>query len=295
MRIPEYEAYHETKPHGDPRFPYTTYPCSIPLDFPSVPLHWHEEMEIIYIKKGQGIVSVDLKPIRVKAGDLALILPGHLHSIQSWRLETMEYENIIFRMDLLLSRRSDLCGQDFWEPLFAQELSLPLCVTPEMDFYQELVSCIDQADEVCKTFPPAYPFAIKGCLFRFFYLLFAHHCQRRSLPGKDRLRSLDKLKQTITYIDQHYREKITVADISAFLNISASHFMKYFKKTTGSSFIAYLNDYRLTMASRMLLTSSASILEVAQETGFENLSYFNRLFKEKYRLTPSQYRRQAKR
>lgn len=294
MHIPEYEAYHEKKVHGDPAFPYTTYPCSIPLDFPCVPLHWHEEMELVYIKKGQGMVNVDLTPVQVSAGDLVIILPGHLHAIQSWKQETMEYENIIFQVSLLLSPHEDLCSHDFLDPLLLGTLSVPTCVTPALKHYRELVSCIDQADEICKTFPPAYPFAIKSCLFQFFYLLFAHHSRRASLPSAGTQRSLDKTKQTVKYIEEHYREKISVADIASFLNISASHFMKYFKKTMGSSFVAYLNDYRLTMASRLLVTSSDPILEVAQETGFDNLSYFNRLFKEKYKTTPSRYRRQAR-
>ena len=59
MNILEYENYQEKVLHGNPLFPYITYLCSIPLDFAYVPLHWHDEMEIIYIKKGRGIITVD--------------------------------------------------------------------------------------------------------------------------------------------------------------------------------------------------------------------------------------------
>ncbi len=51
MNILEYENYQEKKSHGSESFPYITYPCSIPLDFERVPAHWHDETEIIYIKK----------------------------------------------------------------------------------------------------------------------------------------------------------------------------------------------------------------------------------------------------
>lgn len=54
MNINEYQNYHETKAHTSAEFPYNTYLCSIPLDFPGVPLHWHDEMELVVIKKGQG-------------------------------------------------------------------------------------------------------------------------------------------------------------------------------------------------------------------------------------------------
>ena len=59
----------------------------------------------------------------------------------------------------------------------------------------------------------------------------------------------------------------------------------------GTSFIEYLNEYRLTMASRLLLSSDASILDIANEVGFDNLSYFNRLFKKRFLTTPSNYRK----
>ena len=67
MNILEYENYQEKITHSDPDFPYITYPCSIPLDFPHVPLHWHDEMEFIYIKKGSGIVTVDFTQYVVDA------------------------------------------------------------------------------------------------------------------------------------------------------------------------------------------------------------------------------------
>jgi AraC-like DNA-binding protein len=67
--------------------------------------------------------------------------------------------------------------------------------------------------------------------------------------------------------------------------------MRYFKETMGTSFVDYLKEYRLTMAARLLLSSDSSILAIASEVGFDNLSYFNRSFKKQYKVTPSQYRR----
>ncbi len=86
-------------------------------------------------------------------------------------------------------------------------------------------------------------------------------------------------------------EKITIADVASEIGVSPSHFMKYFKNTMGTSFIDYLNEYRLSMASRLLLSSDVSILDIANEAGFDNLSYFNRLFKKRFGITPSNYRK----
>lgn len=289
MNIQEYENYHEKKSHGSPTFPYTTYLCSIPLDFSSVPLHWHEEMEIIYIKKGQGMIMVDLENHPVSAGTLVLILPKQLHAIGQYEDFSMEYENIIFHPDILFSKKSDDCSSDFLLPLFTNMISLPTLITPELPNYEMLAKCIDGADEICKTYPKAFQFAIKSQLFSFFFLLFSTCADMANLPKNKR--SLDKMKQIIKYIECNYMEKITIADIASEIGVSSSHFMKFFKNTMGTSFIDYLNEYRLAMASRLLLSSDASVLDIANEVGFDNLSYFNRLFKKRFGLAPTNYRK----
>ena len=109
MNITEYQNYHETKTHTSAEFPYNTYLCSIPLDFKHVPLHWHEEVELIVIKKGSGSVSVNFRQETVTAGDIILILPGQLHAIQQKPGFAMEYENIIFKQEILVTDSCDLC------------------------------------------------------------------------------------------------------------------------------------------------------------------------------------------
>ena len=130
MNILEYENYQEKIPHGNPLFPYITYPCSIPLDFSRVPLHWHDEMEIIYIKKGTGAITVDFKSYVVTEGTIALILPGRLHSIEQYMQESMEYENIIFHPGILISKKTDTSNTEFLAPLLSGVLSVPLLYQP---------------------------------------------------------------------------------------------------------------------------------------------------------------------
>ena len=130
MNILEYENYHETITHGDIIFPYNTYLCSIPLDFPRVPLHWHDELELIYIKKGMGRITVDFREYKVKGPTLALILPGQLHSIDQLEDAFMEYENIIFNPSMLIPRQNDVTATDFLLPLMSGKVTVPTIFTP---------------------------------------------------------------------------------------------------------------------------------------------------------------------
>ena len=288
MNILEYENYQEKKTHFDASFPYNTYLCCIPQDFLSVPLHWHIEMEISYIKKGCGAVSIDLSSSLVKEGDIILIAPGQLHSISQQEDIRMEYENILFDLSMLEAKGNDSCTADFFAPLRHSHVLAKNIYSFGEPKYEKISYWLDQADEICKTFPHAYQLHIKSCLFALFYELFSDW-QIASAPKRP-LNSLEKLKIIIKYVENHYQDRITIEAIASFCDYSQSHFMKYFKQAMGVSFIEYLNDYRLTMAARLLLASDSSILSISQEVGFENLSHFNRSFKKKYNMTPSAYR-----
>lgn len=288
MYIQNYETYQETKTHFDADFPYNTYPCCIPQDFPSVPLHWHLQMEIIYVKKGRGTVSIDLTAENVQAGDIILIAPGQLHGIFQFENDRMEYENILFDLTMLMAKNKDLCTADFFEPLQLTYVPAKNIYTSADPAYRRIACHLDRADEICRTFPPAYQLAIKGCLFSLFYELFSDW-QGSAAQPKSR-RPLEKLKQILKYVEQNYQKRITIEEISSYSDYSPSHFMKYFKNAMGMSFIEYVNDYRLMTAARMLLSCDDTILAIAGEIGFDNLSHFNRCFKKKFGKTPSAYR-----
>lgn len=289
MNLTDYEYTQETKAHGSQSFPFNIYPCSIPLDFSAVPLHWHSDMEIIYIKKGQGQVVVDLTSYPVRAGEIVLVSPGRLHSIAQQNGCAMEYENIIFQLELLLSAAGDLCGEQFFLPLLYGQVSLPVHLTARHSCYHKAARLLDEIDRFSACKEPISALGIKGKLFELFYLLF-QNCAPAPLPKRP-LKSLETLKTILTHVKNHYQKTLTVADLAQVCGFSCSHFMKFFKKHMGTSFIEYLNDYRLTMAAQMLLASAEPIVVVAGASGFENLSYFNRLFKRKYKMTPSEYRK----
>lgn len=289
MNILEYENYQEKKSHGNPHFPYNTYLCSIPLDFPQVPLHWHDELEFIYVKKGRGVITIDFLTYPAAAGTIALILPGQLHAIAQYEQETMEYENIIFHPDILISRKTDVCSTDFLSPLFSGARFVPPLYPPDAPHYHEIAACLDANDQICRTMPHGYELFLKSQLFQLFFTL-TSRCAR-SVPTEKNPQALEKIKRILKYVENHYMHKITIAAIAEEAGLSASYFMKYFKHMMGTSFIDYLNDYRLTMASRLLLSSDSSILAIAAETGYENLSYFNRAFKKKFQMTPREYRK----
>lgn len=291
MNLTEYQNYHEDKKHTLTEFPYNLYPCSIPLDFTFVPLHWHSELEIIVIKKGSGIISVDFQRQTVTSGDIIFILPGRLHSIEQDGTNSMEYENIILQPELLITGEDDLCAERFIHPLMNNQLHTETFFSPSLPYYAQLSECIRQLDFVCSLKKEGWQLAVKGCLFQFLFLLITNRAvSENSSPVGEK--SLEKMKTILKYVEDHYKEHLTIEDMAELTFYSKSHFMKFFKSHMGTGFIDYLNDYRLVMAERLLRSSDNSVLEIAVQSGFDNLSYFNRIFKRKYGTSPGKYRKQ---
>ena len=289
MNTIDYKNYEEKKEHGSPLFPYNTYLCSIPLDFQEVPTHWHNEIEIIYVKKGSGTIYVDFVRYDVSAPAIFFIRPGQLHAILQFRNQTMEYENIIFHPKIFEEANSDAINQNYIWPILHGAYSIPVLFTPDCSDYELIAAPIDACDEICKTKPAGYEIFIKSQLF----LLLYHFIDRYQdiVSDKKNQKKLDKIKPVLKYVENNYNTKITIAEIAETAGFSEAHFMRFFKETLGIPFVTYLNDYRLTMAARMLRGSDASILSISEESGFQNLSHFNRAFKKKYEMSPSEYRK----
>lgn len=283
-------AFHETKRHSDTMFAFNVYPCTIPVDFPFVPLHWQDSMEIIYIKQGNGLVQVDFISYRAQTGDIFLVLPGHLHGLRGIMKQRMEYENIIFDMNFLGSENVDLCSQKYLQPLLSGRILFPVHIGKDSDLYGQISSCLNASDDLCANRPNGYELGVKGQLMIMFSALFQEAFEQEAYNIENS--NMQKLKMVLARIEKDYDKKLTVADMAKECGYSASHFMRWFKEATGSGFSSYLIEYRLGRAAQALQNSNDSVLEISEQTGFENLSNFNRLFKKRFEMTPSQFRRQ---
>ena len=276
----------ETKHHGEVRFPFNIYPCTIPGDFRQVAVHWQDSMELIYIKRGIGLVQTGAQVCTAQSGDIFVLTPGTLHAIRQTESCTMEYENIIFDVELL-GGTEDLCAEKYLLPLQSGRLALPEHITPDEAWYPQAADCLREAEEAnrCKQF--GYELCIKGALLRFLALLIA---QSKALPPAEKA-STQRLRAVLQWISAHYSEPVCVADAAALCQCSPNHFMRWFRQMTGQTFIIFLREYRLNAAAEALRTTEDTILSISEQCGFENLSYFNREFKAHFGMTPREYRK----
>ena len=136
----------ETKQHGAVRFPFNLYPCAIPGDFPQVALHWQESMELVFVKRGTGLVQVGAVTCPARMGDIFIFTPGTLHALRQAEGQCMEYENIIFALELL-GGAEDLCAEKYLLPLQSGRLSLQARLTPNELCYLPAAACLREVEE----------------------------------------------------------------------------------------------------------------------------------------------------
>ena len=104
-------------------------------------------------------------------------------------------------------------------------------------------------------------------------------------------RRVDVLKESITYMRNHYSEKIYISDLADLANMNEQYYCRFFKKAIGKTPIEYLNELRIQRSMRLLQSSQKSVLEISLECGFNNLGNYMRTFKKVTGTTPLQYRK----
>ena len=306
-------SYHETKIHGTHAFPYVVYPVLLPDSMRSFPLHWHEEMEIIYVEGGSVSVLVRNTEYIVKGGEFVLIHPQAIHAIRQHDYCRGFYFNILFRFSMLESGAEDICRKKYLDPIYNRQLLMPEYIDSSHPLNAQIAPLI-RSLLMPEYFDSRHPLnaqivpwirslqykreekrfhnemLIKSKLFEILYNILGY-CEKADKEQAYEDIVFDKLKLSLKYLEENYAENITAESIAAVSNYSASHFSKLFRQMTGESLTQYLKNYRLGTAASRLLNEPTKVSEIALSCGFSNLSYFSRAFYQKYKMTPSEFRK----
>lgn len=284
---------HETKLHGTINFPYSVYKGCIPAWIRSFPLHWHDDFELIYCSQGQMQVTLWGQAHTLHAGDLIIILPHAVHSIEQGGQQDGEYFNILFHPTLFKGTENDPCYDKYVLPFLKDERTMECFYANDTTFNQTVTPCILSLLEHRKESYTAYELMVKSHLF--FLLHHMNQCSTAATSDNSHLQlSYSRLKNALYYVQKFYDCDISIKKAAEQCGFSESHFMKLFRELTGMSFNAYLVDYRLELAAKQLSETDGKVIDIMENCGFHNQSYFTRAFRKKYQKTPLLYRKAAR-
>lgn len=280
----------ENTHHGDFILPFSTYLCSFSNSNTYVPIHWHEEMEITLVTTGSGLHKIDLTPFNIEEGDIILVKPFSLHSIEQIDNKNMIWDTMVFNLNMLNSALTDGCLIKYFAPIFNNENELPMIIKKNSHGYDEIYDTVKKIFCCYKNKSYCFELELKSLLFHLFYNIYSNNLVKAKKTSSISKETSNKIKSILQFIHENYNKDLTILEIASKCNFSEYHFMRFFKKYIGMTCIEYINNYRLEIASSLLNKSEKSILDISFEVGFNNVSYFNKLFKKKYSLTPKEFR-----
>lgn len=276
----------ENIPHGTKEYPYDQYfihNVRHPFQFP---VHWHDELEIIYIRQGTLHVSIEGQDYLGHSGSIFMVNPRELHFMGSDDLSAAYY-TLLFPLEFISFQTMDGLESDLLMPLrsgqlqLSREVSLPGLSKEIYDILEKIVHL--NAENVslhCQI-------ETRLLLLKVLDLMTDHHLLlTTSLPGSQ----INLQREMLAYIQEHFTEKLSLKELSSKFHLSEKYISRYFKEHFKLTFSDYINHLRLTCAKRLLETTKLPVTEVALCAGFPNVSHFIRMFKRHYGSSPLKYR-----
>lgn len=275
----------EDRIHSCSEKPFSYYKCIIPDYFKYVPMHWHEEFEINYILDGAAeFICGDEKFVSHK-GDIIITQPNVTHSIYPCKNTSQIYDTLVFSSDIFCCSENDRYFKQCIYNLINGSVRLQTHITPEHCYYTEIQMITENIFSCAKGNTPQLDMLMRSEIIRLFWLL-QSESQKFIFINKEN----DIIRNSLLYIYKNFRENITIQQLADYVHLSPSYFMAQFRKSVGISTTKYILHYRINYICKELADTSKNISDIAFDSGFKNLSNFNRQFLKVMGCTPIQYR-----
>lgn len=252
--------------------------------------HHHVELEFLHIINGRGTRFVGDSIESFSSGDMVLVGPRLPHV---WRADKIYYEgDPSLRVELIVTHfLKDFLGKDFLNLAEMHDLSNLLEAST-----QGLQILGATRNQVSERLNRLTQMEIKDRLLEFIGILdyIAKSKEFRKLSSVSftdsyQSKGADRINMVYDYIMNHFSENVTLKHAADIANMNETAFCRFFRSATAKTFTQYLNEVRVGYACRLLLNEELNIASVGYESGFRNISYFNRVFKRTIGVTPQQY------
>lgn len=280
----------ELTPHGTALFPVACYRDDLYLEDVPCPWHWHDELEAVVVSQGEVQVTAGGETFPVSAGNGFFLNTRVLHNIQDRSGRGFRLRSVVFHPRLVGGSVDSVFWQDYLLPLLSP--GAPACVRldPDVPWKREALAAVESAWSSAEQEPPDYVFRIRAALSELVFQLVTHLPVEPRTPSAKAVRDEERMKGMMLFIQAHYGEELTVAQIAASISVSESECLRCFRSTIGTTPIQYLRQLRVQKAAELLADSDRKVSDIGEQCGFREMSYFTKTFRELKGCPPSRYR-----
>lgn len=256
-------------------------------------LHWHQYIEFIYVLEGKGVLTIDLKEYRAAKGDLIVVSPSSLHGGTGEETNPLICKVILADIEMLMGSLKDKIAKLYLSPLLDQTIKIVPFIEPGTPVYEEMKFLFEKIQDKWEKQNDGAELYIKGYLIQMLAVLFETK-QYQEVSGHSGIKEIRQIKKLIQFIEEHYSEPLSVDRLAQYAGYNRYYFMHFFKMHTGYTVTQYLNLKRTGYAAHMLAEQEWSVSEISDRTGYQDVSYFIRVFAKRYGLSPLMYRKKIR-
>ena len=282
----------ERVPNAGTAFPFAAH--YVDLDhWPSraVPWHWHRELEFLLLLRGKMEVSTARRRYILSEGEGCFLNRGGLHRMEQVPGCASIYIDLLFDAEFLGGAPGSVFERKYLAPILVSRERELMPFQLHNTVHRQILAHIRAAYEAVDTEAEGYEILARNELSLAWLLML------RELPEPDRTRQISdapaeqRVKKMMLFIQERYADKLSLEEIARAANISPRECLRDFQQCLHTTPFRYLIDHRLNAAAGKLTSTRQPVTDIAADCGFSTGSYFTKLFRDKFQMTPTEYRR----
>lgn len=288
------KEYEEKEKHGTAQFPVGLHKLEYPADTDVMfYVHWHQEFEFLVLTEGKVLFTIEDRKYVMNPGDIVFINSNYLHMAKNICGGVCSFYAIDFSYHVLNEDIHSIFSKKFIRPILNDKYVFPefMPVSEDEDkcWQKDIRNYLHEIGECLEHELEPFELMIRSRILAIWDIL-DKNCVRAQKDNDIESRYSERLEPVISYIKENYAYEITLGELAAILPMSEGQFSRVFKQTMKLSPIQYLMRYRILQSCKLLQDTEKKIGEIANLSGFNNISYFNRVFLNTIGCTPKEYR-----
>ena len=288
MLLMHYFSYNENKQHGTLNFPVAYYFVDSKRAVYTMPMHWHNEWDLIYVTEGKVDFIVNGESVSANKGEVILMPGGTLHSASS---DACAFQCLNFGLHELVL--NVLSVRDAFRFFYRN------IYVPKTHYTSDDGNICSIADEIFSAFYDDHSesfcrLSTLGNIARLFACILEKELYTETTGNvPDASDKINLLKPVLEYIETHFSEEIKLSTLSKIVGMNENYFCRFFHSLIRQTPINYVTNYRVEQAANMLTASNSSVTDIAFRCGFNDTGYFIKSFKKIKGVTPKQFQLHA--
>lgn len=252
-------------------------------------LHFHDCLEINYIKEGSGLNIIEEKEYELLPGDFYVI--NNLERHMGVSDGTLVMQVLLF--DPYLIGQFGALDYEYLSPFFERKVHFSNRINASNPMAPELLRILGEIEQEWAQQQEGFRLVIKALLMKLLAILYRHFKLNNELGGESLSfrKAYEKIRCVVEHINDNYRTRLTLDELAAIAHMNRTYLSTCFHQVMQISISDYIETLRIHEACRLLKTSTENITEVALASGYNQVPHFNKVFRRCMGRSPSEYRR----